>query len=190
MMTDEQRHLVEQYLYLAPRMVSALTRTCPGRAYQELDDLEQIGYLALCRAAMSYDGTRSFKTYAQVVIKHAIFDHWRHMSYQKERFCSLDAMSSSDRLTYEQLSAEESADTATPEQDTMHRMAEDYLKLLETQSCDMIQKGIASLCLQGKGYTSSDLAKLYGVPSNRVRAWQSKARKLLRQDKELYALLT
>ena len=46
------------------------------------------------------------------------------------------------------------------------------------------------LYLQQQGYTSFDLAKHYQVPANRVRAWQSKARKLLQQDDALYALLT
>lgn len=44
--------------------------------------------------------------------------------------------------------------------------------------------------LDGPTLDASALAsKIYGVPSNHVRAWQSKVRKQLRQDRELYALL-
>ena len=59
-----------------------------------------------------------------------------------------------------------------------------------TGQSSTIQKGIVALYLQQQGYTSFDLAKHYQVPANRVRAWQSKARKLLQQDDALYALLT
>ncbi len=66
----------------------------------------------------------------------------------------------------------------------------EHLTQLGTGQSSTIQKGIVALYLQQQGYTSFDLAKHYQVPANRVRAWQSKARKLLQQDDALYALLT
>ena len=76
-----------------------------------------------------------------------------------------------------------------PEAETIAASSSAYLEVLSEQNSTVIQKGIAALCLQQQGYKSTDLAKLYGVPANHVRAWQSKARKKLKQDQELYALL-
>lgn len=190
-MTAAQKQLTEAYLYLVPVMINALTRSYSSLSPTEHEELMQVGSLALCRAAMRYDGIRPFKTYAQVVIKHAIYDYWRSTANHQKMFCSLDAtISDEDERTYEQLLADETHACISPEQELLHTTVSAYLGQLEKESCPMIQKGIASLRLQQqKGYTSSDLAKLYGVPSNRIRAWQSKARKMLKKDTKLYALL-
>ena len=74
--------------------------------------------------------------------------------------------------------------------DTNQTLLLEHLTQLGTGQSSTIQKGIVALYLQQQGYTSFDLAKHYQVPANRVRAWQSKARKLLQQDDALYALLT
>ena len=76
------------------------------------------------------------------------------------------------------------------QQGTNQTLLLEHLTQLGTGQSSTIQKGIVALYLQQQGYTSFDLAKHYQVPANRVRAWQSKARKLLQQDDALYALLT
>ena len=80
-------------------------------------------------------------------------------------------------------------DTLSPEQAVLLEESASYLKRLESAGSNHLKKGIVSLRLQQSGYTSAEVAKIYGVSSNHVRAWQSKARKQLRQDQELYALL-
>lgn len=190
LMTDTHRQLTETYLYLVPRMVSALTRSYTSLSDMERDDLIQTGSLALCRAAINYDGRRSFKTYAQVVIKHAIYDYWRAAAKQKEHCCSLESMlTNADGDTWESNLVTEDPWNSLTEEDALSSAAFMYLHKLESENCPMIGKGIASLRLQQNGYSSLDLAKHYGVPANRVRAWQSKARKLLQKDDELFALL-
>lgn len=79
-MTPDQKKLAEDNMHLVPSMVRALTRSYGKLSPEEWDELTQSGYLALCRAAMNYDADRSFRTYAQVVIKHAIYDYWRKYS--------------------------------------------------------------------------------------------------------------
>lgn len=105
--------------------------------------------------------------------------------------CSLDEASSEDEhLHYRDLFSYEDTQTTHPEKDTNQTLLLEHLTQLGTGHSPTIQKGIAALYLQQQGYTSFDLAKHYQVPANRVRAWQSKARKLLQQDDALYALLT
>lgn len=190
-MTPDQKKLAEDNMHLVPSMVRALTRSYGKLSPEEWDELTQSGYLALCRAAMNYDADRSFRTYAQVVIKHAIYDYWRKYSSHQKRFCSLDALlCPKEENFWEQPLLEATDQSSTPDQDTLQLLVSEYLNLVSRESCSMIQKGIISLLLTQKGYTSSDIAKLYNVPSNRVRAWQSKAKKKLQQNKELYALLS
>lgn len=187
-MNTAEKLLTEDYLHLVPIMVSSLTRSYSGLSIDELDELKQIGYLALCEAAQKYDGKRSFKPYANAAIRNAIYDHWRGTRRHQENFCSLDAMTTGNEDTsYEKFFAPLSY--ITPEQEHAHHELIEYLTKLSNQSCHMIQKGILSLRLQQNGYTSVDLAELFQVPPNRIRAWQSKARAVLKKNQTLYSLL-
>ena len=47
-----------------------------------------------------------------------------------------------------------------------------------------------ALCFQLEGYSAKELSAHYQVPSNHIRAWQSKARRFLQQDAALCALLS
>lgn len=46
-MTDDERRLTEEYLYLVPEMVKKLTTRCAYVSYDEQQDLLQAGNLAL-----------------------------------------------------------------------------------------------------------------------------------------------
>ena len=169
-MSYEQKQLVTTHLSLVPRMVRALTRSFTNLSKDEFDELTQTGYLALCNAAMKCSPTQPFPPYARAAIRNAIYDYWRDCGKRKSAFCSLDAI-------------------LTAEQAVLSKESFSYLKRLECTGSKHLKKGITSLRLQQSGYTSAEVAKLYNVPSNHVRAWQSKARKQLREDQELYALL-
>ena len=177
-LNKKQKQLVEKSMDLVPIMIRSMTRTAAYVTEEEQQELCQIGYLALCRSAVGFEEGRSFQPYAKTIIRHAIFDYWRKIARDRSMLCSLDEASSEDEhLHYRDLFSYEDTQTTHPEKDTNQTL------LLE-------QKGIVALYLQQQGYTSFDLAKHYQVPANRVRAWQSKARKLLQQDDALYALLT
>lgn len=141
--------------------------------------------------AVGFEEGRSFQPYAKTIIRHAIFDYWRKIARDRSMLCSLDEASSEDEhLHYRDLFSYEDTQTTHPEKDTNQTLLLEHLTQLGTGQSSTIQKGIVALYLQQQGYTSFDLAKHYQVPANRVRAWQSKARKLLQQDDALYALLT
>ncbi len=189
-MNDEQKQLVTAHLSLVPRMIRSLTRSFTHLSRDEFDELTQTGYLALCNASMKCNPTQPFLPYARAAIRNAIYDYWRDCGKRKNAFCSLDAiLTSEDGSTYEPEFMLLKADTLSPEQAVLSRESASYLKRLECAGSNYLKKGIISLRLQQNGYTSAEVAKIYGVPSNHVRAWQSKARKHLREDQELYALL-
>ena len=189
-MNYEQKQLVTAHLSLVPRMVRALTRSFSHLTQDEFDELTQTGYLALCNAAMKCSPTQPFPPYARAAVRNAIYDYWRDCRKRKNAFCSLDAiLTAEDGSTYEPEFMLYKTDALSPEQAVLSKESASYLKRLECTGSKHLKKGIISLRLQQNGYTSTEVAKLYNVPSNHVRAWQSKARKQLREDQELYALL-
>ena len=170
-MTDIERKLTEDHLPIVAKVIQTLTCSCRYVSYDERQDLLQIGNLALCKAAMNYDGSRPFETYAKVVIRNAIYDYWRSLQKERTYTCSMDAIADNETDTsYQQLLADTSS--------------------LQNVNCTTIKKGIQALLLQQNGYTSQEISKHYGVPASHVRAWKSKARKYLQQDATLYALLS
>lgn len=189
-MTDIERKLTEDHLSIVAKVIQNLTCGCRYVSYDERQDLLQIGNLALCKAAMNYDGNRPFETYAKVVIRNAIYDYWRSLQKERTYTCSMDAIADNETDTsYQQLLANTSS-LQNLEQEHNLRSIYEYLQTLQNVNCTTIKKGIQALLLQQNGYTSQEISKHYGVPASHVRAWKSKARKYLQQDATLYALLS
>lgn len=189
-MTDIERKLTEDHLSIVAKVIQTLTCGCRYVSYDERQDLLQIGNLALCKAAMNYDGNRPFETYAKVVIRNAIYDYWRSLQKERTYTCSMDAIADNETDTsYQQLLADTSS-LQNFEQEHNLRSIYEYLQTLQNVNCTTIKKGIQALLLQQNGYTSQEISKHYGVPASHVRAWKSKARKYLQQDATLYALLS
>ena len=106
-MTDIERKLTEDHLPIVAKVIQTLTCSCRYVSYDERQDLLQIGNLALCKAAMNYDGSRPFETYAKVVIRNAIYDYWRSLQKERTYTCSMDAIADNETDTsYQQLLAE------------------------------------------------------------------------------------
>lgn len=189
-MTDIERKLTEDHLSIVAKVIQTLTCGCRYVSYDERQDLLQIGNLALCKAAMNYDGNRPFETYAKVVIRNAIYDYWRSLQKERTYTCSMDTIADNETDTsYQQLLADTSS-LQNFEQEHNLRSIYEYLQTLQNVNCTTIKKGIQALLLQQNGYTSQEISKHYGVPASHVRAWKSKARKYLQQDATLYALLS
>lgn len=189
-MTDIERKLTEDHLSIVAKVIQTLTCGCRYVSYDERQDLLQIGNLALCKAAMNYDGNRPFETYAKVVIRNAIYDYWRSLQKERTYTCSMDAIADNETDTsYQQLLADTSS-LQNWEQEHNLRSIYEYLQTLQNVNCTTIKKGIQALLLQQNGYTSQEISKHYGVPASHVRAWKSNARKYLQQDATLYTLLS
>lgn len=184
-MTLYEKELAEKHLALVPKVVTALTKPYKNISLDEIEELTQIGNLALCKAAMHYDNLRPFPAYAKVVIRHEIYDHWRKYIPHKERVTFLDS-TKHDLIEQEDYIL---PTTASPEQTVINHYLTEYLTELKKQNNTTFKKGIDSLILKQQGYNSTDLGKIYGVPSNHVRTWISKAKKVLQNDEILYSLI-
>ena len=189
-MTTNQKQLAEEHMDLVPRMVAVLTKRFP-LCNDQWQELCQVGYLALCRAAVSCKEGYSFSPYAHAAICNAIYDFWRRDIREKKHLCSLledqPEPSSVEPGWY-------SPEEQTLPESFLHSLkateAGAYLETLKATQCSTIQKGIEAICYQLEGYSSKELSTHYRVPANHIRAWQSKARRFLAQDATLCALLS
>lgn len=189
-MTTNQKQLAEEHMDLVPRMVYALTKGFSLSSDQRRE-LCQVGYLALCRAAVSFTEGHAFPPYANAAIRNAIYDSWRHEIREKKRRFSLPE-DQSETLWAESgcLGKEEPALSEISLFSLKDTEAGTYLETLKASQCSTIQKGIEALCYQLEGYSSKELSAHYRAPANHIRAWQSKARRFLAQDATLCALLS
>ncbi|MCB6647561.1 hypothetical protein LI154_20430, partial [[Clostridium] scindens] len=87
-MTPAQKQLAEDHMDLVPKIIRSLTNGSPLPSEQR-QELCQIGYLALCRAAVSCGEGLPFTPYAAAAIRNAIYDSWRHEIRGKDLFCPL-----------------------------------------------------------------------------------------------------
>ena len=74
-MTPAQKQLAEDHMDLVPKIIRSMTNGSPLTSEQR-QELCQIGYLALCRAAFSCGEGFPFTPYAAAAIRNAIYDSW------------------------------------------------------------------------------------------------------------------
>lgn len=151
------------------------------------NDLYQVGCLALCHAAATYNGSTKFETYAQVVVKNKLLDHCRAVLKKQPSMLYLDAPAGDDsRNTLEGIVSADS-------EDSMNSLSEaDILKILDSVKIGyngVTLKGIEAIELKIKGYTGKEIAELYGVKSSHVGAWISRAAAKLRKDSHFLSMI-
>ena len=180
-MTEQECSLVEAHMALVETVIRRHITVRPEIPGLEHDDLSQVGSLALCRAAQRYDGRCQFSTFAYTVVKNALLDHCR--SIMGKQGCVV----SSERVT-------EDGDTISlletlPDPQTIADAAE-ARELLHTLTDakhryrGIARKGVQAIEMQIYGYSTREIAAMYGVRTNVVSAWVSRARKLLIREVE------
>ena len=183
-MTEQECSLVEAHMALVETVIRRHITVRPEIPGLEHDDLSQVGSLALCRAAQRYDGRCQFSTFAYTVVKNALLDHCR--SIMGKQGCVV----SSERVT-------EDGDTISlletlPDPQTIADSAEAH-ELLRTLTDakqryrGIARKGVQAIEMQISGYSTREIAAMYGVRTNVVSAWVSRARKLLIREVEMPA---
>lgn len=183
-MNDNQRNLVCNNLKIIEWIIYRHIHTNKNIPELEYEDLYQVGCVALCDAAVSYNASTEFKTYAQVVIYNRLIDHCRQSSRRQSKLCYLgDSVPDSDNKSYEDIlhKDEDSSDT---------QFAIDAILLLNKTKQNykgVALKGIEAMELKIKGYSGIEIAKLFGVKSNNVGAWISRARDKLKKDEAFMA---
>lgn len=189
-MTEDEKRLVEQHLHLVNKIVNAVTRSYKNLLPEDFEDLIQNGYLALCRAAMNYDGKRDFEPFANTCIRNSIREYWRQHGIPSDICISLESSFEQDsNQIYDSAILHSNHLDNILEQSVIRKETASLLHELGKNSSNTVRKGIFSLLLQQNGYSSTELANYFGASPNVVRAWQSKAKKALKNCTNLYSLL-
>lgn len=183
-LTPEQQGLVEKHLSLVHWIIIKkinMNNSVYGFSY---DELFQEGCIWLCKAAVTYDVTRStFPTYAKRVVHNGLLSHCRRICRQQCRF------SPADIENYGELALSRSSSEQTESFNHQLSMLE-TIDLLESRKHDyhgIALLGIEALELKIQGNSITDIAALYQVPSSHVGAWISRAAAKLRKDPKFMA---
>ena len=173
-LNDRQRQLVERHMTVVDWVLRDYITANEGVVGLAREDLRQEGYLWLCHAAVAYDGvSASFGTYARKVVRNGLISHCRKVSSQPSP-----------------LSLEQSYTEGGPEPSVGDRAEEiiddadtaALLRRLKGKYSGVTKLGIEALELKIKGLDGAEIAALYGVQSNHVSAWISRAAQKLRKD--------
>lgn len=181
-LNDFQRKLVEEHLSVVDWVLLDYIKTNEGVVGLGREDLRQEGFVWLCRAAVSYDGaSASFGTYARRVVRNGLISHCRKVSHQP-KILSLDSPDAPALAAEMEAATEDDADALIDRADTsalLHRLKGKYTGVTKL--------GIEALELKIKGMNGAEIAALYGVQSNHVSAWISRAAQKLRGDEQFLA---
>ena len=187
-LSDEQKRLVQDHLHVIDWVLYksiVVNETVQGLGRE---DLYQTGCLALCEAALSFDGRAQFQTYAQTFVRNALIDICRKAKTQKKHCCrSLEDPVPGTDLRYGETKAL-AADTQEPDCGDTERIAVQFSRI-KKQYSGVALKGVEALELRYKGYTGKEIAALYHTSPKSVFAWISRAKQKLRQSGELEDLL-
>ena len=173
--SKENIKLINQHLHILNWSIYLAMRVTGKTAMITKQDLFQEGYIAMARAAATYDGSTAFETYAQVVVRNAISDYVKKF---RTRSCvvSLDADLAEDFSLYDVLGDDE----------VNGRLEETQAYLmLENLACrytGVTRKGVWAIQLKLQGKTYGQIASKFDTEENNVRAWVSRARQRMRRE--------
>ena len=123
------------------------------------DDLYQTVCIALCKAAETFENRALFRTYAFVVIKNSLMSYIKSV-YEKSKNIEYIEEITEFAEKYDYISEF----VSNNEYDRL-------IKVIKESSSGVALKGIEAIDLKIKGYSGSEIAKIYGVKPNHVSAW-------------------
>ena len=181
-LTPAQQTLVEQNMKLIKRTISSSIGTNEGACGLDFNDLYQEGAIALCRAAATYDGVSAkFATYASTLIRNHLLDCCRAANAWQKHLCSVPVGPAFDDDENPSSFLE-----STPDYQTARQMdqieAASLLAYYKKEYSGVTRLGIEALELKARGFSGTDIARLYQTRPNNVGAWISRARTKLKKD--------
>ncbi len=164
-LTDAERARVEENMGLVGRVIKDCVHQYSHGVY-DYDDLEQIGYMGLCKAVLSdKPGRGAFSTYAYIIIRNELYSA---LEYATRR--STELATDPAELPYRESGG-------SPEQQMACRDLLSRLEKAEASASGVTAKGFQAIRLLTQGYTSLEIGERFGAQANHVTAWVAKARK-------------
>lgn len=181
MMSEKDKRLIEENLDKLEVTIKSLAKKFNVSAC-DFDDYRQTAYLTLCDRAYKYDGRTKFITFANTVITNAMID-----KYRREKSRNVEMISLND-ARFECEDETNLLDFLASENDTenevLAKVTNDMVKKYIRNAKDKCTatttvRGFEALELKLEGYSGEEIASMFNVPSNSLRSWMSKAKKLL-----------
>lgn len=181
MMSEKDKRLIEENLDKLEVTIKSLAKKFNVSAC-DFDDYRQTAYLTLCGRAYKYDGRTKFITFANTVITNAMID-----KYRREKSRNVEMISLND-ARFECEDETNLLDFLASENDTenevLAKVTNDMVKKYIRNAKDKCTatttvRGFEALELKLEGYSGEEIASMFNVPSNSLRSWMSKAKKLL-----------
>lgn len=175
-LNEKQRHMTEDSIPLVKRVIYkyiTVNETIFGLDY---DDLFQEGCLWLCKAARTFNEEKDakFETYAEKVIANGLRTYCR-LTYNKQKrvFC----LSDYEDYDFDFLTDSAPMDNRLIEQDVLQ-----LLYRLKSEYSGVAKRGIEAIEWKYKGFSGTDIARMYNVKPNVVGAWISRAMQKLKKN--------
>lgn len=179
-LNKDQQAMVEQNLSVIHWAIHHFIKVNESIYGFEYADLYGEGCLLLCKAALTYDSARGeFTPYAQTVVKNGLLSYTRIMCQKQSRQRLLLDAALPDETGYyvDLLSTGDDADALIAAMDS-----DTFFQTIKPRYHGVALLGIEALELKLQGYTSREVADLYGVKVKHVWAWISRASQKLRGD--------
>ena len=186
-LNDRQRSLAEDNLSVVQFVIRNHVAVDENVYGLGQNDLYQEGCLWLCKAAATFDESKGvkFKTYAEKVVVNGLRTYIRLTNGKQKHIISLPVRSEpDDGEPIEQFPGKEWIDDLIARVDILPLLA-----AMKKQSCGTVRLGIEAIELKVKGFSGAEIAKMYGVKSNLVGAWISRAAKRIRETGMLIGYL-
>lgn len=172
-LSQAQQKKVEENMKLVGKVIKDKVYGLNQGGIYSYEDLIQIGYIGLCKAAYTDKGG-CFSTYAYRLIWNEICDALIKVNYQYSKEISLeDANAAEAEYLEPDISGELSA----------------ALCIVTKRATPAVQNGIKALYYASNGYSSREIGAMMNASDGKVRMWMTRAKRFLQTQPEILALM-
>lgn len=179
-LNKEQQDMVEQNISVIHWAIHNFIKVNESIYGFEYADLYGEGCLLLCKAALTYNSARGgFTPYAQTVVKNGLLSYARItcQKQSRQRLLLDTALPDESGCYVELIPSEDTVETLIDAIDS-----DSFFRLVKPRYSGVALLGIEALELKSHGYSSREIADLYGVRVKNVWSWISRASQKLRGD--------
>lgn len=174
-LTHSQQEKVEQNMRLVGKVIKDKVHGTNQLGIYSYDDIVQIGYIGLCKAAYTDKGG-CFSTYAYRLIWHEISD----ALIRANRLDASEVVLSACNYEAQEDDHFSASSESIEIKNAIHRA--------EEKATEIVQKGIQALRMSVDGYNSYEIGEILQTSPGKVRVWMSRARKYLKAQPEIASL--
>lgn len=190
-MMDNREKLIMDNMQIIKNL-TWITMKKIGAPKSEYDDYLQEAYLLILKKADKYNPEKNFSTFVGIVLKNGFIDLRRRDSQENLDIVSLDepfAEGEEEMTIMDLLKGSYDTENEALQNVTIEQIKHCISQAKKNCTAKTTLRGFDALELRIKGYSGAQIAEMFKVPSNSVRCWMSRAKKLLNADDRLTDLL-